>query len=105
VAIPQDRVLSIVLRGLTSQEKLKCRVILDTIPKTRGESVQVGRREMRMPNDGYFVFVDLIPDANWGHAVAYFLIDSETGAFERIDDQFPPFSGDPPDEFVVALER
>ena len=36
-------------------------------------------------------FVDLQPEANWGHDCRYLLVDPETGELQMVMAQFPPF--------------
>jgi hypothetical protein len=85
------------LKALIPKERQAEAIIyLDTQLKDGGVGIQLGKREVTMPFRGYFLFVDLLPMANWGHpALGVFL--SETGdQVMAVPTEFPPFFGDPP---------
>jgi len=92
-----DAVILARLKPLIPQERqAEAVVYLDTQIKADGDLIQLGRRQVAMPFRGYFIFVDLLPIANWGHpALGVFL--SETGdQVTSVPTNFPPFFGDPP---------
>lgn len=95
------QIRELVFGELSDIERQGCLVYLDTRLREPGEKVGIGLSEMDMPFLGYRVFVDLMPGANWGHRCAYFLVSTESGKFVRIENEFPPFSGDVPEEFEV----
>jgi hypothetical protein len=92
-----DAVILARLKPLIPQERqAEAVVYLDTRIKADGDLIQLGKRQVAMPFRGYFIFVDLLPIANWGHpALGVFL--SETGdQVTSVPTNFPPFFGDPP---------
>jgi hypothetical protein len=89
-------VMDLVHRNLSTSDPQGYRVYYDTQIKDVGELVRVGLREVPMPFRGFRVFVDLVPNANWGHRVAYLLASENMTQCVRYDEQFPPFSGDVP---------
>jgi hypothetical protein len=95
-----DHVLTaLVQRNISPEDAKDCRVYYDTEIKEAGEPVRIGLREVPMPFRGMRVFVDLMPNANWGHRVAYLLASQDLTRCVRYDEQFPPFSGDVPDHW------
>ena len=98
-----DRALrEFVQRNLSPQDAKDCRVYCDTEIKDAGTPVRIGLREVSMPFRGVRVFVDLMPNANWGHRVAYLLASQDLTHCVRYDEQFPPFSGDVPDHWQTV---
>jgi hypothetical protein len=93
--------MELVRRNLSPQEAKECRVYYDAETKDAGDRVRIGLREVPMPFRGVCVFVDLMPNANWGHRVAYLLVSKDLTQCVRYEDQFPPFSGDVPDHWRV----
>lgn len=91
--------MELVQRNLSPQDAKDCRVYYDTEIKDAGDPVRIGLREVHMPFRGVRVFVDLMPNANWGHRVAYLLANQDFTQCVRYEDQFPPFSGDVPDHW------
>ncbi len=89
-------VLRLVHRYLNPAELRDSRVYFDTELKNAGEPVRVGLREISMPYRGLRVFVDLMPNANWGHHVVYLLATEDLNSCVRYDEQFPPFGSTPP---------
>jgi hypothetical protein len=76
------------------------------IPK--GESLRTGRRTLTMPFDGYVVFVDLAPGANWAHPCVYILVGIDSLTTQVVDSFFPPSTaqvGDDPVVLQPAAER
>jgi hypothetical protein len=99
--MPQnDRALAELVRcHLSAQERTEGRAYHDTGIKGAGDPVRIGLREVAMPFRGFVVFVDLMPNANWGHRVAYFLVSEDLGKCLRFDEQFPPFGAEVPDHW------
>jgi hypothetical protein len=99
--MPEDnRVLTQLVRHhLSPQEASDCQVYYDTNIKRAGDPVRIGLREVAMPFRGFVVFVDLMPNANWGHRVAYFLASEDLTQCVRYNEQFPPFGADVPDQW------
>ena len=72
---------------------------LDTQIKVPGEHISMGRKEYPVPFESYFVFVDLMPSANWGHAAMGVFISGKGDRISAVDTDFPPFWGNPPETF------
>ncbi len=71
----------------------------DTALRPAGATVPDGPGERTMPFDGYFVFVDLMPEANWGHPALYLLVTSDGRRVEVAHREFPPYADDYPASF------
>jgi hypothetical protein len=89
--VDEDQVAAIVRSRLSDEEATKAIVRWDTTPKRAGEALRFGPRQYEMPFDGYFVFVDLVPLANWSHPARVVLIGRDDGSVETLDVSFPPF--------------
>jgi hypothetical protein len=92
------------MNNLSASEKSNVLVLLDPQLKPLGSKIRVGLGELQMPVNGFYVFADLQPMANWGHPVTYFLIDAETGKFVQMNQQFPPFDGGAPSNFLTLFD-
>ena len=90
MALSESDLLRIVLDRLSQRQFSECNVYLDHRRKMAGELVHVALKKVPMPFPGHVVFVDLAPQANWGHPVAYFLVNDENEDTVRLDGQFPP---------------
>ncbi|MDD1620349.1 MAG: hypothetical protein LUQ11_02625 [Methylococcaceae bacterium] len=66
-------------------------VYMDSEPKRAGERVSVTDNVIDMPWDGYIVFIDLEPKANWGHACEYLAIRLNGDEVIELAAQMPPF--------------
>ena len=71
-------------------------VYLDTQLMPQGASIRLGSREYQIPFVGYFLFVDLMPEANWSHPAMGVFISREGDKVSSVKVEFPPFFGDPP---------
>lgn len=100
MTVPRDELVRIVLGALSLAEQSNCVVLLDTRLRRRGEVMRLGARELTLPADSLDVFVDLMPQANWGHPAAHVLIDAHSGSYRREDVSFPPVGVDTPERFV-----
>jgi len=94
-------VVDLVHRHLSPQDATNCRIYYDMAVREPGDGVGVGLREEKMPFRGIRVFIDLMPNANWGHRAAYMLASQDLKQSVWYEAQFPPFSGDPPQGWVV----
>ena len=52
-----------------------------------------------MPFDGYFVFVDLKPEANWGHPTLYLMVSDDGAQVDVARAEFPPYASAYPPTF------
>lgn len=89
---------------LGAQWRDDARVLLERSLKPAGECIALGPHTLTMPFTGYMVFIDLIPEANWGHPAAVLCL-SEDGAHTQLTPcRFPPFFGDMPDTMREVRE-
>ncbi len=95
--------MRIVLGALSPAEQSNCIALLDTRLRRRGEVMRFGARQLTLPADSFDVFVDLLPQANWGHPAARFLVDAESGDYQRQDVSFPPEDVAAPERFVEVF--
>ena len=51
------------------------------------------------PSRGTFVFVDLNPEANWGHPTLYVFVSLDGEQVQVVRREFPPYSGAYPASF------
>ena len=86
-------------RHVPAEKHADCLAHWDTTPRKTGEDVLVGRKTMVMPFDGYFVFADLLPLANWGHPARCLLISSDGEEVQAFEAEFPPYLGFYPDSY------
>lgn len=56
-----------------------------------GEAVSIGRDTLTAERPSALAFLDLAPEANWGHPCRYLLIDLETGVVRATEATHPPF--------------
>ncbi len=90
MAFPRTEILSIVKDSLAADKSPQRKVFVDKRAKAAGDVVRTGLATTQMPFAGYVAFVDLAPDANWGHPVVYLLVDLANRNAVRVDEQFPP---------------
>jgi hypothetical protein len=76
---------------LTQSEKDSSIVYLDSKEMKAGASVEVDRKKIEVPWDAFMAFVDLEPQANWGHKCRYLLVNGCTGEVKSFEASFPPF--------------
>ena len=100
MTLSRDELVRIVLGALSPAERSNCVVMLDSRLRRRGEVLRLGARQLTLPADSFDVFVDLMPQANWGHAAAHVLIDANSGLYRREEVSFPPEDVDTPELFV-----
>jgi hypothetical protein len=96
-----QEILKIVEKNLTDNEKGKAVIYWNMNLLDAGQTIKIGRKKLAMPFEGYLVFIDLEPQANWGHPAVYLLIDAETHKTQKVQEEYPPFSGDPPQNFKL----
>lgn len=56
-----------------------------------GTQIHLGDALIDVPWEAQVTFVDLEPQANWGHRCAYVVFQLKGGGFIRKDAQMPPF--------------
>jgi hypothetical protein len=86
-----EQVAQRALKPLSDQERRGAAVYLDERELPPGSTLKVDQKEIPVPRTSAVAFVDQDPQANWGHACRYLLIDLESGNMQSIDAQFPPF--------------
>jgi hypothetical protein len=86
-----DEVARRALEELTDDERRGGVVYLDAADGATASILRIDGREISIPPTTAVVFVDRVPQANWGHSCRYLLIDRQDGSHQSIDAQFPPF--------------
>ena len=94
--LPDERIIEILKPILMERTAF---VYLDTRMKEKGERLAMGNREYAAPFEGYFIFADLMPGANWGHPAKGIFVSPEGDEVHSIDMEFPPFFGEPPESY------
>lgn len=97
MSLSENDIIAIARQHVAADRRANCVIHWATTPKRTGDPVLVGRNEQPMPFDGYFVFIDLMPQANWGHPARCLLIRSDGAQVQATDVQFPPHLGSYPD--------
>jgi hypothetical protein len=100
MTLPRDELVHIVLGALSLAERSNCVMMLDSRLHRRGEVIRLGARQLTLSADSFDVFVDLMPQANWGHSAAHVLIEANSGLCRREAVSFPPEDVDTPERFV-----
>lgn len=97
---PTDaEILAIVKKQIGDAGAACVEVRWDTSMRSAGDSVPAGPAVEKVPFDGYFVFVDLLPEANWGHPALYLFVAPGGQRVEAARGQFPPYADDYPPSF------
>jgi hypothetical protein len=86
-----ERLASIVIGALDPAERAGAVAYLCPTPFAAGAELAVPRQPLVIERDCYVAFVDAQPDANWGHACRYLLIDARTGEVSSHPRRFPAF--------------
>lgn len=98
------KILDIALENVPAELRDESIIFWNQTLFRKGDNIHAGQREHTFPFCGYHVFVDLMPQANWGHPVLHLFIDEYLENVKVIKDQFPPWFDDLP-ESVVVLYR
>jgi len=101
--ITQEHILKVVIEHLSSEEIAKSTICWDTRIRMKGEDLVIGPQKIPMPFDGYMIFVDLAPQANWAHPCLYLLLSRGIQEITRIKASFPPYWGEYPESYKVLL--
>lgn len=99
----EDRIFEILKKNISMDEIEKSIIIWNKSVLKKGALIRIGKKNIEMPFDGYLLFIDLEPKANWGHYVLYILINSSNQESKTLKEQFPPFFEEYPSEFRVLL--
>ncbi len=99
----KKRFIEIILKKLTEEEENESITYWDNKLLEKGDKIKIGFKEFVMPFQGFLVFVDLEPKANWGHRCLYFLIDSQSFEYKIVEGEFPPYLGKYPESYKVIL--
>jgi hypothetical protein len=85
------RIASIVTGALEPAEHAGGVAYLCVTPFAAGQTLAVPGQPVAIDRDCYVAFVDADPQANWGHACRYLLIDAHTGEVTSHPRRFPAF--------------
>ena len=66
-------------------------VYLDERPLMTGEVIETGAKPVKAGEASHLIFIDLVPQANWGHPCLYILIGADGKELARQDGTMPPF--------------
>jgi hypothetical protein len=87
----EKRILSRVRDILGTDRLEKAIIYLDRDLKRASDPVSVGDVVIDVPWESHIVFVDLEPEANWGHACAYLAIRFDGDDVIEFTARMPPF--------------
>jgi hypothetical protein len=90
--IAGGRIASIVIEALEPAERAGGVAYLCVTPFAAGQTLAVPLQPIAIDGDCYVAFIDAQPDANWGHACRYLLIDARTGEVTSHSRRFPAFT-------------
>jgi hypothetical protein len=79
-----------VVASLTEEELRSSAVYLDPAPLERGAPFSIRGKSLTVSAPSILAFVDLQPQANWGHPCRYLFVSLDDGSIISIDAQFPP---------------
>jgi hypothetical protein len=79
------------LATLSSREKESSVLYLDAAGTKAGALIEIDRQQVPAPWDSFVVFIDLQPQANWGHRCRYLFINRQTGDAKIVEASTPPF--------------
>jgi len=89
--VSQDEAVAIVTAALPGGSLDGVRLYIEHEPSVAGTVVSTCKREVFVtPAPGWFVFVDLLPAANWEHPCRYFFVDAESGELAAYEAMVPP---------------
>ncbi len=88
----QGDLVSIVIGALEPAERTGGVAYLCVTPFAAGQTLAVPLQPVAIDRDCYVAFVDAQPQANWGHACRYLLIDARTGEVTSYPRRFPAFT-------------
>jgi len=71
---------------------------------TKGVLLKAAELKVPIERDTAFVFVDLVPQANWAHPCEYHLYDAKTGElYKKVKAYLPPLDFFPPAKTMTAV--
>jgi hypothetical protein len=89
--VNSEQALALILSLLTPDERAHAVVYALSEPVGEGATVAPGPTPVVAATRSYVGFVDRDPQANWGHAARYVLVDAQTGKVASVEARFPPF--------------
>ncbi len=99
MGLSDEEIIALLKPVIPKEQIAEAKIYLDTELKESGEIVSIGRKAYPMPFAGYFIFIDLMPMANWGHPALGVFVNQEEKRVVTIESEFPPFFGDPPSTY------
>jgi hypothetical protein len=90
-AVTRDEAVAITTTQVLGGSLDHVRLFVDPQPLAAGDAVNGWHKTvLTAPAPGWFVFVDLVPGANYEHPCAYVFVDAATGACQRFEAMTPP---------------
>jgi hypothetical protein len=90
-AVTRDEAVAITTSQMLGGSLDHVRLFVDPQPLAAGDAVSGWHKTvLTAPAPGWFVFVDLLPGANYEHPCAYVFVDQTTGELQRFDAMTPP---------------
>jgi hypothetical protein len=97
----RKEILTLVSKHI-SEDQIKMSIIYlnKEILKAKTQ-IRIGNVYKTMPFDGYRIFIDLEPKANWSHSALYLLTDIQMQQTEVFKSNSPPWEELPMEEVVL----
>jgi len=90
-AVSREMAVAVTVDALLSGSTEGVRLYVAPAPVAPGETVASAKRPVfTAPAEGWLLFIDRIPRANWEHPCWYVFVDAQTGALAHHDAMVPP---------------
>lgn len=90
-AVSADRAVALTIENLLGGDPGDARLFIQPEMISQDQVVQSWKREIfRAPGNGWLLFVDPTPRANWEHPCTYIFVDAATGALRQYPAMLPP---------------
>ena len=94
-AISSDQAVTITIDAVMGGDTGAARLFVQPEMVSSDQSVQSWKREIfRAPGQGWLLFIDPTPRANWEHPCTYVFVDAQTGAVAQYPATLPPSTQD-----------
>jgi hypothetical protein len=103
VSVSRSNLVSVVDSVLSRQQIDDSLIFWNKRIVLEGEEIRAGLQVFQMPFDGFVVFVDLAPHANWAHPTVFILVSSKTLEAKTVESSFPPLMDKKGESWAVLL--